>query len=89
MSPLGEEVITWSTVITLWASVEPLRAREYSAQQQETSEVSTRIFTRDPKTTTITPEMRASWEGHTYNIRQVIRPYEKKRDMELLCTEVL
>jgi hypothetical protein len=33
--------------------------------------------------------MRATWNGHTYNIRSVTRPYEKGRDMELMCTEVL
>lgn len=89
ISALGEETITWSDVITVWGSVEPVRAREYSAQQQETSQMTTRIFARDTRSTEILPEMRATWNGHTYNIREVIRPYERGRDMELLCTEVL
>lgn len=89
LSDLGEEEITWSRVITLWASVEPMRAREFSAQQQETAVADVKIRARDPRSTVIVPEMRAVWNGHTFNIRAVTRPLERGKDMEIVCTEVL
>lgn len=88
LTTLGEEEITWTDVGTYWASVEPLRGREYLARQVETAEITTRIRLRYPGTD-ITPEMRAQCNGHTYNIRQVINVLERDKMVELMCTEVL
>lgn len=45
-SQSGAINVSWQTIATLWASIEPLSAREYIAAQAESSRVSTRILIR-------------------------------------------
>lgn len=89
LNDLGEPVGSWLPVITLWGSVQPLRGDERDRQQVETAMLTTKIICRDTRQTVIRPDMRAVWNGHIYDIHEVIRPYEKKRDMELMCSEVI
>lgn len=42
----GTEVITWVTLHSVWAAVEPLSGREYIISQSAQSEVTTRIRMR-------------------------------------------
>lgn len=81
----GEEIVTWGEVATVWASVEPLRGREYRAADSEQAEMTTRIRARWRDG--VIPTMRASWNGHVFDIEQVIRPLERKREMILMCRE--
>lgn len=42
----GEIIETWEDLVTLWAAIEPLSAREFVASQEEDSKVTARITIR-------------------------------------------
>ena len=83
----GEEVISWTTVDIVWASVEPLRGREFIQAKQEQAMIDTKIRMRHRDG--VTPVLRAVWNGRVYDILSVVRPEERQREIELMCREVL
>lgn len=83
----GEEVITWVALATVWAAVEPLSGRELLEGQSLDVEITTRIRLR--YRAGIVPEMLVVHDTHSYNIRSVINSFERKRELVLLCDEVL
>ena len=83
----GEEDVTWTDVATVWGSVEPLQGREFIEAKQTQAEITTRIRMR--YRSGILPEMRAVWDGHIYDIEAVIDVGGRKRELHLMCTEVL
>lgn len=88
---VGEEIVTWSEVVTLWAGIEPTAGREYRAPDSEQAEMTTRIRCRYYPG--ITPVMRARWtdandDEHMYDILSVARVREAQRDMILVCREL-
>lgn len=82
----GAEVITWDTVATVWAQVEPLVGREFLEAQRQGAEATTKIRIRYG--TTVEPEMRVTYRTHTYNVQSVIHVQERKREVVLMCQEV-
>jgi len=66
----GEMVDGWELVATVWASVEPLSAREFIAAQSAQSEVTARIVLRHREG--ITAGMRAVHRGQAYDIQGVL-----------------
>ncbi|MCH4563348.1 phage head closure protein [Halomonas sp. EGI 63088] len=66
----GEMVPGWELVATVWASVEPLSAREFIAAQAGQSEVTARIGMRHRDD--IAPTWRAVHRGQVYNIEGVL-----------------
>ena len=88
----GEEVVTWATVATVWAAVEPLRGRELNEMAQEQAERTTRIRMRyrevAPGTQRIVWTDRAS-TTRTYDVLSVVQVLEKGAETELMCREVL
>ena len=66
----GEMVPGWALVATVWASVEPLSAREFIAAQSGQSEVTARVMMRHRDV--ITPDMRLVHRGQVYNIEGVL-----------------
>ena len=83
----GEEVITWADVDTVWASVEPLRGREFIEMRRAGAEVTTRIRMR--YRSGIAPEMRVVYGSHTYDIKSVVHVEERQRELHLMCREVI
>lgn len=83
----GAETVTWTTLATVWASVEPLRGREFSEMRQTQAAIDTRIRLRFRED--IEPQMRASWDGHTYDIEAIIQPAYDRRETQLMCQEVV
>lgn len=83
----GEEVITWTDVDTVWASIEPLRGREFEELRRAGADLTTRIVMRYQAG--IVPEMRATEGGHTYDILSVVNVEERDRELHLMCREVL
>ena len=67
---LGEEVVTWSDVATVWAEVAPIRGREFfdAAQIQQAVDIRVVIRTRSG----VTPDMRLQWASEPYDITAVI-----------------
>jgi SPP1 family predicted phage head-tail adaptor len=82
----GEQVKTWSTTKTVWASVEPLQGREWFNAKQMQSEIEIRMRLR--YTTDITPKMRIQYNALNYNIESVINVGEENRELELMCSRV-
>lgn len=82
----GEEVIGWVTAATVWASVEPLRGREYIEAKQGQVEVSHRVVMRFREG--VGPEMRLRLAGgRVLEIESVINPLERGERLELMCAE--
>jgi SPP1 family predicted phage head-tail adaptor len=80
----GEAVITWADLRTgIWASIEPIRGREYWAAQQVQAEVDTRIVIR--WITGVTYKMRVLNGTDEYYIRSVIDPDERHTELQLMC----
>lgn len=86
----GQEVITWSTITTVWGEVQPLTGREFMEGRQVEAEVSTRIRIR--YLTGIEPEDRAevTIDGSTviYDILAVLPVGMDRREIQLMCREV-
>lgn len=67
---LGEEVVTWADVVTVWAEAVPVRGNEFYAANaiQQTVDVRFRIRMR----TGLTDEMRLLWKSEPYDIVALI-----------------
>lgn len=61
---------SWSTFKTVWASIEPLSARDLIAAQAGQSKVSARIVIR--YLSGLTPDMRISHGSDIYNIEGIL-----------------
>lgn len=66
----GEMVPGWALVDTVWASVEPLSAREFIAAQAGQSEITARVVMRYRDG--IKPTMRLVHRGQVYDIKGVL-----------------
>lgn len=66
----GEMVDYWSEYTTVWASIEPMSAKEFIAAQAVQSEVTGKIVMRFRAD--ITPDMRVNHNGRVYNIVGII-----------------
>ncbi len=75
----------WQGVATVWASVEPIRGREYILLQNIQSELAVRIRIRHR--VGITPGMRVLYGTRVFDVQSVIDPEERHRDLQLMCIE--
>jgi SPP1 family predicted phage head-tail adaptor len=74
---IGEEVVTWSDVATVWAEVKPLRGREFFAANQAQKAVDVRFMIRERSG--LADDMRLRWRAQPYDITSLIYgtgPYE-------------
>ena len=74
----GEITSTWRKFVDVWASVEPLSAREFIAAQATQSQVSARIVIRFLDG--VTAKMRIRHGSTVYNIAGVLADKESGRD---------
>lgn len=79
----GQPVESWAPLATVWAAVEPLNGREYFAASSAQSEVTTRIRIRYRPG--LTSADRVNHDGALHNIRSVINPNSKGRELVLMC----
>lgn len=75
---------SWEPVATVWASIEPLSAREFVAASAVQSKVTARITIRHRDD--IEPNMRVVHRGQTYNIEGVLP--DKESGLEYLTLPV-
>ena len=80
----GEMVRTWQDVAKVWASLEPLSAREFVAAGAEQSEVSARVTIRYREG--VTSKMRLVYRGMAYDIKGVLA--DPKSGLEYLTLPV-
>lgn len=86
----GEPDQTWSSLATAWALVQDIRGQERYNGAEIKAELTTRIVTRaQTALASLGPGDRATWSGHTYDIRAVIPRDFRRQELELLCTEHL
>ena len=83
----GGEVPTWSTVATVWAAVEPMTGREFLEGRTLEATVDTRIRIR--YRSGLAPDMRVTWDGHTYDVLAVLEVKSRRREIHLMCREVV
>ncbi len=81
----GQPNTTWEEVDTVWGAVEPISGREFWAQQQVQSEITTRIRIRYRND--INSGMKAEYSGKVYIIKNIIDPQESHRELQLMCSE--
>lgn len=81
----GVTAETWGDVATVWASVEDLQGREFF-QAAVVSETKTRIKIRYRNG--ITSAMRVLLGERIFDIKSVIDPDGRKRELLLMCREV-
>jgi len=84
----GSEITVPLDVCTVWAAVEPVSGNERCIGEldQRLVERSTRIRIR--YRTDITEKMRVTWGTLVYNIQQIINPWARDRELQLICKEV-
>ncbi len=86
----GEPDQTWTTLATQWALVAPLKGTERRNANEIMAEVTTRIVTRNNSTISgLAPDDRATWSGHTYDIKAVIPRDHRRSELEILAVEHL
>jgi SPP1 family predicted phage head-tail adaptor len=67
---IGEEVVTWADLVTLWAHVMPLRGGAFHAANQDQHTVDARFFIRDRAG--LDESMRILWKTLPYDITNII-----------------
>ena len=83
-TPEGAPDETWTVLLNdIWAAVEPLNGRELFAAQEHHGEVTTRIRIR--YRTGITDKMRVAFDGTYYDIKYILDPEMRHRELHLLC----
>jgi len=87
INAFGEETEHWVDIATVWASVEPLKGREFFAAQKENSETTVRITIR--YRSGISPDMRIKFDGKIYEINAIIDVEERHIELQLMCKELL
>jgi len=83
----GGEQLQWADFAKVWAAIYPLQGREYFAAQQINAEVSTKIVIRYIKG--VEPTMRVNFENRNFEIISVIHVAERKKELQLMCKEVV
>lgn len=82
LSQIGQAL---TEVKTVWASVEPMRGREYQEAQRIRPELTYKVTTRFHKG--ITPDMFIKYKERCFNILSIINVKEKNEMLEIICTE--
>lgn len=83
----GDQVKTWATLATVWASIEPLSGREFLQASQVMSDVTVRIKIRGNPDLALTPKDRVKFGARVFDIRHVIDWGGRGVETQLLCTE--
>lgn len=78
---------TWANVATVWASYKELSGREWFAAQQVNAEVSGEFGIR--YRAGIVPKMRILFGTRVFNIEAVMDPASRRRELQLLVSEVI
>lgn len=81
----GETTVTWSQFATAYASIEPLRGREYFDAATVQAEVDVRIVMR--YRAGIEPKMRITHGSRVFDIQSVVEPGSGRRELHLMCKE--
>lgn len=82
----GGEVVTWTPIGPLWASIEPVRGREALIAGANLAIMDTKIRMRwSPQADRITSKWRARYGDTIYDIVSVAHLKTARREIELMC----
>ena len=84
---LQQQSDVWLAYANVWASVRPVKGREYFAARQENAEVTAVVTMR--YLSGITPDMRIVFGDRVFEIVSVINVDERNRVLELMCKEAI
>lgn len=83
----GQPTHDWTTVVTCWASIEPVIGKEFYAAEQAQSDVTIKI--RTEYITGILPKMKIVYATRIFEIDSVINYKEQNRDLIFMCRELI
>ena len=83
----GEEVVTWTKIADVWASINPVSYRELLEAQQVQSEISHRIVIRYRDG--IKPYHQIIYGNSTYEILNIFNPNTANIALHLICRELV
>ena len=83
---MGEEILTWSTFDTVWASKAHRSSREFYSAQKVNAEIQDLFIIRYHSG--IDTKMRVSFDGKLYNIIGANDPDGRWRETHLVCRAV-
>lgn len=72
---------------TVWGSVEPLRGKEFFEAQKESAAVTHRVKVRHGTAFTAKDQVRLG--SRKFEIKAVINPLERDRELHLMCIELV
>ena len=81
----GATLITWTTEVTVWGSLLPLRGQELFAQQQIKPETAVRAIIR--YYSGVDSTWRISHGGKFYDIETVVNENKRNRTLTLMCRQ--
>lgn len=81
----GEVAKTWATFATVWASIEPMKGREFFESAIEESEITAKITIRYKSD--VKPQMRVVYGSIIYEIVSVIHTGLREKEMILMVKE--
>lgn len=85
---VGERATTWANVATIWASINPISARDLIAAGQTLNETTHRVRVRDSSlVAAIDTSWRVMFGARIFVITSIRRIDEIKNEIELLCSE--
>jgi SPP1 family predicted phage head-tail adaptor len=83
----GTVTKTWADYATVWASIEPVKGREFWESQQINAEVTAKVILRYLEG--VTPKMRVKHGSRIFQVISVINPEERNRELQLMVKEVI
>ena len=81
----GQQTISWTTVDSVWAQVNPVSGKDYFSQSGEHADVTHKITIRYG--VTVLPGYRIVLGSRTFDVRTVINRFEKDRYLEIMVVE--
>ena len=85
----GEQIASWTTVATVWASITPLSGREFVEAKAREVDATVRITIRYRSDMLPTPNWRVKFGSRYYDIDSVINRDERGKTVDLMCREVM
>lgn len=87
LDSFGQQILTWTDVLSCWASLESQSSKELIAAQAVNAELTDMVTIR--YRTGITAAMRVLYQSRVLNIQSVINPDTAHVALQLMCSEGL
>ena len=88
MGGVSQNSSLYTEVISTWASIEAFTGDAQLASGQFVSVGTHWIVIRNPRTVTITAQMKVNWQSRVFQINAVLNPTEQNKVLVLVCTEI-